>query len=76
MVAGSVPSVSDDVQDPARLFVRGFGFAEGLEWGFWLAASVWWIVDLNLSPIELVAMGAVLEISVLVGETGGVVADW
>lgn len=76
MAAGSVPTVSDDVRDPARLFVRGFGFAEGLEWGFWLAASVWWIVDLNLSPIELVAMGAVLEISVLVGETPtGVVAD-
>ena len=62
--------------DPARLFVRGFGLAEGLEWGFWLAASVWWIVELDLSPIELVAMGAVLEVSVLLGETPtGVVAD-
>lgn len=76
MAAGSVPTVSDDVRDPARLFVRGFGFAEGLEWGFWLAASVWWIVVLELSPLQLVAMGAVLELSVLIAETPtGVVAD-
>lgn len=62
--------------DPARVFVRVFGLAEGLEWGFWLAASVWWIVELDLNPIELVAMGAVLEASVLLGETPtGVVAD-
>ena len=62
--------------DPARLFVRGFGLAEGLEWGFWLAASVWWIVELDLSPIQLVAMGAVLEATVLLSETPtGVVAD-
>jgi len=52
------------------------GFVEGLEWGFWLAASVWWIVVLDLSPLELVAMGAVLEVSVLISETPtGVVAD-
>jgi len=76
VAAGSVPTVSDDVRDPARLFVRGFGFAEGLEWGFWLAASVWWIVVLELSPLQLVAMGAVLELSVLIAETPtGVVAD-
>ncbi len=62
--------------DPARVFVRAFGLAEGLEWGFWLAASVWWIVELDLNPIQLVAMGAVLEVSVLLGETPtGVVAD-
>ena len=52
------------------------GTVEGLEWGFWLAASVWWIVILGLSPLQLVAMGAVLEVSVLVSETPtGVVAD-
>ncbi|MEM9200749.1 MAG: MFS transporter [Actinomycetota bacterium] len=62
--------------DPARQFVRGFGLAEGLEWGFWLAASVWWIVVLDLGPVQLVAMGAVLEASVLLAETPtGVVAD-
>ncbi|MEM9464773.1 MAG: hypothetical protein AAGA90_05350, partial [Actinomycetota bacterium] len=62
--------------DPARVFVRAFGTAEGIEWGFWLAATVWWIVELDLGPIELVAMGAVLEVSVLVSETPtGVVAD-
>ena len=62
--------------DPARVYVRVIGFTEGLEWGFWLAASVWWIVILDLSPIQLVAMGAVLEVSVLISETPtGVVAD-
>ena len=61
--------------DPARVYVRVIGFTEGLEWGFWLAASVWWIVILDLSPIQLVAMGAVLEVSVLISETPtGVVA--
>lgn len=62
--------------DPARIFVRSFGTAEGVEWGFWLAATVWWVVELGLGPIELVAMGAVLEVSVLLSETPtGVVAD-
>ena len=62
--------------DPARVYVRVMGTSEGLEWGFWLAASVWWIVILDLSPLQLVAMGAVLEVSVLISETPtGVVAD-
>ena len=64
------------VSDPARVYVRVMGTAEGLAWGFWLAASVWWIVILDLSPLQLVAMGAVLEMSVLISETPtGVVAD-
>lgn len=68
--------MSARVQDPARVYVRVMGTLEGLEWGFWLAASVWWIVILDLSPLQLVAMGAVLEISVLISETPtGVVAD-
>lgn len=62
--------------DPARIFVRGFGFAEGIQWGFWLAISVFWIVELGLGPFELVLMGIVLEVSVLLAETPtGVVAD-
>ena len=64
------------VSDPARVYVRVMGTAECLAWGFWLAASVWWIVILDLSPLQLVAMGAVLEMSVLISETPtGVVAD-
>ena len=62
--------------DPARVFVRGMGLTEGLEWGFWLAATVWWVVVLDLSPLQLVGMGAVLEVTVLLAETPtGVVAD-
>ena len=55
--------------DPARVFVRVLGLFEGIEWGFWLAASVWWVVVLELSPLQLVAMGAVLEVTVLLAET-------
>ena len=69
-------SIGPRSHDPARIFVRTFGLAEGLEWGFWLAATVFWVVELGLGPIELVGMGVVLEVSVLLGETPtGVVAD-
>jgi DHA3 family tetracycline resistance protein-like MFS transporter len=62
--------------DPARVFVRGFGLNEGIEWGFWLALSVFWIIELDLGPLQLVFMGIVLEVTVLLSETPtGVVAD-
>jgi len=61
---------------PSTVFVRGSGLSEGLDWGFWLAACVFWIVELDLGPFELVLMGAVLQASVLIAETPtGVVAD-
>ena len=63
-------------RDPATIFVRGLGTAEGLEWGVWLALTVFWIVDLDLSPARLALLGVVLEASVLLSETPtGVVAD-
>lgn len=62
--------------DPARVFVRGFGLNEGIEWGFWLALTVFWIVELGLGPLELVLLGVALEATVLLSETPtGVVAD-
>ena len=58
------------------MFVRGFGTSEGLEWGLWLALSVFWIVELDLSPTRLILLGVVLEGTVLLSETPtGVVAD-
>lgn len=61
---------------PAKIFVRGFGFSEGLEWGLWLALTVFWIVELDLSPARLVALAIALEVTVLLSETPtGVVAD-
>lgn len=61
---------------PAKVFVRGFGFSEGLEWGLWLALTVYWIVELDLSPARLVLLAIVLEVAALVSETPtGVVAD-
>ena len=62
--------------DPATVFVRGLGTAVGLEWGVWLALTVYWIVVLDLTPFRLVVVGVVLEASVLLLETPtGVVAD-
>ncbi len=61
---------------PAKVFVRGFGTSEGLEWGLWLALTVFWIVELDLSPTRLILLGVVLEGAVLLSETPtGVVAD-
>jgi len=58
------------------VFVRGLGTSEGLEWGVWLALTVFWIVELDLSPGRLVLLGIVLEFAALVSETPtGVVAD-
>ena len=62
--------------DPATVFVRGLGTAEGLEWGVWLALTVFWIVELDLSPGQLVLLGVALEVAALISETPtGVVAD-
>ncbi len=61
---------------PAKVFVRGFGFSEGLEWGVWLALTVFWIVELDLSPARLVFLAIALETTALLSETPtGVVAD-
>ncbi len=44
--------------------------------GYFIVVSVWWVVDADLSPIQLVLLGTALEVSVLVGEIPtGVVAD-
>jgi len=58
------------------VYVRLFGTSEGFEWGIWLALTVYWIVELDLSPARLVLLGVVLEGAVLLSETPtGVVAD-
>ncbi|MDW3177231.1 MAG: MFS transporter [Acidimicrobiia bacterium] len=58
------------------MFVRGFGLNEGIEWGFWLALTVFWIIELGLGPLQLVFLGIALETTVLLSETPtGVVAD-
>lgn len=53
------------------------GFMQGFSFGAWvLAAVVWWVVDLELSPLRLVLLGAALEGVVLLAESPtGVVAD-
>ena len=45
-------------------------------WAFYLAAIVWWTVDLGYGPLQLVVLGAILEVTMLVSEVPtGVVAD-
>ena len=68
--------MTEPAYDPAKIFVRGGGLTEGIEWGYWLAVTVFWVVELELSALQLVLMGTVLELSVLLAETPtGVVAD-
>jgi MFS family permease len=44
--------------------------------GYFIVVSVWWVVDADLSPLQLVLLGTALELSVLLGEVPtGVVAD-
>ena len=44
--------------------------------GYFVVVSVWWVVDADLEPLQLVLLGTALEVSVLAGEVPtGVVAD-
>lgn len=53
------------------------GALQGLAFGGWgLAGVTWWVVDLDLSPLQLVLLGTFLEGTVLLGEVPtGIVAD-
>jgi len=60
---------------PDRIYLWT-GFAQGFTSSWALAAVVWWVVDVGLSPLQLVLLGTALEVSVLLAETPtGVVAD-
>lgn len=62
--------------DPRRIYLFN-GFWRGASLGaFGLAAMVWWVVDLELSPLRLILLGTIMELVVLVSESPtGVVAD-
>lgn len=63
-------------RDPRRIYLAQ-GFMQGVSLGaFALGAAVWWVVDLELSPIRLVLLGTIMELVVLASESPtGVVAD-
>ena len=62
--------------DPAALFLRWCALWSAIMRGYFIVVSVWWVVDADLSPLQLVLLGTALEVSVLVGEIPtGVVAD-
>lgn len=61
----------------ARRLYLANGFMQGLSIGaFMLAAVVWWVVDLGLSPLRLTLLGTIMAVAVLLAESPtGVVAD-
>ena len=60
---------------PDRLFLLTGG-AQGFTLACGLAAVVWWVVELRLSPLRLALLGTALVLTVLVAETPtGVLAD-
>lgn len=62
--------------DPKRVFLALGLTGDIAEWVFYLPAIVWWTVDLEFSPLQLVGLGTALEVTVLVAEVPtGVVAD-
>lgn len=68
--------MAPSLRDPRRIYLA-HGFMQGVSLGaFSLAAVVWWVVDLELSPFRLVLLGTVMELVVLASESPtGVVAD-
>ncbi len=60
---------------PDRLYLLT-GAAQGFLFSWGLAAVVWWVVELNLSPLRLVLLGTALELTILLAEVPtGVIAD-
>jgi len=52
------------------------GAAQGFTSSWGLAAVVWWVVELEFDPLQLVLLGAAIEVTVLLAEVPtGVVAD-
>ena len=45
------------------------GGAEGFTLAWGLAAVVWWVVELRLSPLRLALLGTALVLTILVAET-------
>ncbi len=60
---------------PHRLYLLT-GVAQGVIFSWGLAAVVWWVVELELSPLRLVLLGSALELTILLAEVPtGVIAD-
>lgn len=63
-------------RDPAAVYLRWGALNTAVFNGFGLAALLYWVVDADLDPLQLVLLGTALEMSVFVGEIPtGVVAD-
>ena len=62
--------------DPAKLFIASGLLQRACLRGYWVAFATWVTIDLGLSPVQLVALGTVMELTILVSEIPtGVVAD-
>lgn len=63
-------------RDPAAIYLRWGALNTAVFQGFGLVALLYWVVDADLDPLQLVLLGTALELSVFVGEIPtGVVAD-
>ena len=63
-------------RDPAAIYLRWGALNTAVFHGFGLAALLYWVVDAELNPLQLVLLGTALELSVFVAEIPtGVVAD-
>lgn len=63
-------------RDPAAVYLRWGALNTAVFHGFGLAALLYWVVDAELNPLQLVLLGTALELSVFVAEIPtGVVAD-
>jgi MFS family permease len=64
------------VSDPARVFLSWSAIWSVMFRGYGLAALIYYVVDADLEPLQLVLLGTALEVSVLLAEIPtGVVAD-
>jgi MFS family permease len=63
-------------RDPARLYLWWGALNTAVFTAFGLAALLYWVIDAELEPLQLVLLGTALELSVFLGEIPtGVVAD-
>ena len=64
------------LRSPEWLFLFSGVAFDGVMWGWYLAAIVWWVEDLAFSPLELMLLGTVLLVVQQISEVPtGVVAD-
>ena len=61
---------------PEFVFTWTGAITDALNWSFYLVVSIWWIKELSLSPVRLVSLGVIVQITIIAMEVpSGVAAD-